>query len=415
MLLATNMWEEIPSFLAPYRAHKIFVGCSGGLDSMALLHYLNSNGYDIHALHVNYHKRGEESDADQDLVSNFCKTNSIPFTTRDFKGSPKGNFQEQARQFRYDFFEEIANANSGVIALAHHSDDQIETFCMNLMRKSGVLGLASMPRVRKNYIRPFLKISKKDIFTYAETNLVPWREDASNLEANYLRNKWRLEFLPIMEREYPSIRTSILKLVEACQWTQQQLEIKLNPLANQIKIEHKIDLHKIKQLSSEECFELWRQLEQPAKLFHRFQELLNYSSGKQIEGSASIKSIHNYKDELQFEFAEGQQFSLNFEQSEVSELPDTFSKKEVYLDPTKISGPLKLRPWQQGDRISSIGISGTQLVSKVIKDAGIPTHKRASVLVLHDDQQILWIVGLKISRNALADKSKVKHFKIRIK
>lgn len=405
------MWEEIESFLAPYRTQTLFVGCSGGVDSMALLHYLHTNQFKVHALHINYHKRGTDSDADQALIQEYCLKLGIPLSYRDFIATSKGNFQEQARLFRYHFFEEMANKENGMIAMAHHADDQVETFCMNLMRKSGVLGLAGIPPIRKNYLRPFLNISKDTIIEYAKKNNVPWREDSSNHEAHYLRNKWRLEFIPFMEAENPTFKTSILTLVTAFQATQKELELAVMPLVNHIKTNSLISLKELSALSTEQRFELWRQLEQPSNLYQRFEELLTYNSGKQINGTGKLKRVYNYQNTIHFDYGNHHKIPA-FKQSIVEELPETFSKNEIYLDPSKVQGTLKLRTIHTGDRIASLGVKGTQLVSKIIKDANIPTHERSSILVLHDDKEILWVVGLKVSRNVIADKSKKTHLKV---
>lgn len=188
------MWENALKIMEQFRSKTIYIGCSGGVDSMVLVDFLHKNQFKIHVLHVNYHKRGLESDKDMEFVKKYCEDQSIPHTFTHYTDKKKGNFQQNARDFRYDFFEKKAS-HDGVIALAHHADDQVETFFMNMMRQSGILGLSSIPVIRGQYVRPLLHLFKSDILNYAQTNNLEWREDLSNQSTHYLRNKWRFQNL----------------------------------------------------------------------------------------------------------------------------------------------------------------------------------------------------------------------------
>lgn len=405
------MWKNALNIMENYRNQTIFVGCSGGIDSMVLIHFLAKNQFNIHVLHVNYRKRAKASDDDMEFVKTYCEKNKLPFDSILYNSNPKGNFQENARKFRYDFFESFTQKN-GVIALAHHSDDQIETFFMNTMRQSGILGLASIPVVRENYIRPLLGLSKQDLLEYAQQNNIEWREDASNQESNYLRNKWRLEFIPKMQNAVPEVKGAALILIKAFQLTQQELELKVVPIAKSIVETKQLSHQLYNSLSSEELFELWRQLKQNSQHFQRFEELKNYDIGKFIE-------TPDYKI-----FNEGTYFSFvdlhtdieipELEISFVNHLPIEFTKNEMYLDPTKIKGDLTIRKWKKGDKIAPIGVKGTQTVSQIIRDAKVPFFKRSEVLVVHDDAIIHWVVGLKIGRTAIAKPENNEILKLKI-
>ena len=395
-------WQEVISFLEAFRTQPIVVGCSGGLDSMTLLHFLHKHGFRIIALHINYHQRGVESDLDQQLVADFCTKQQIEFYHRDYATDEKGNFQELARKFRYQFFEEIATKNNAVIAVAHHQDDQVETFCMNLMRNSGMMGLAAMLRINGRVIRPFLNLSKQELLEYAQNNKLEWRDDKSNFETKYLRNKWRLEFIPLLVEKYPTIKESILTLIDVFQRNQEALTAKMIPYANLIRNTNQITIEQLHQLTDNELFELWRQLNQNPRNFHRFKEILEYKSGKKIEVREPYKSISRTTDSLLWTPNKTIQSDRKLLVEKINSLPTKFDKNCIYLNPEKIQGKLILRPWQLGDRINSIGVKGSQLVSKIIKDAKIPLSKRDDIYIVKDDLEIHWVVGLKIGRNAIS-------------
>lgn len=397
------------TILQPLKNKTLIVGFSGGVDSMALLHFLISHQFNVHVVHVNYHKRGKDSDLDQQLVEETCSLNHFECTVFDFDPSTvnSSNFQEAARDFRFQKFEQIsAKYDNSAIVLAHHADDQVETFFMNLVRGAGILGLSAIPIVRKSIVRPFLNTSKVDLIAYAKQHGITWREDFSNSESNYARNKWRNEFIPLIEKEIPTIKSSILLLVKHFQSKQLELSEKVKPIVREIHQTNAISCDSFLQLSSEEKFELWRQLKQYATTFPFFEQLPEKQKGKHVEMTGDFEKVIREADSLHFA-AKNVDFELpKWFIEKVDAIPSQFSKNELYLDAEKISGELILRPWKIRDRIAPIGLKGSQLVSDIIKDAKIPTHAKQSVLVLADAQHIHWVVGLKIGRKAIATSTK---------
>lgn len=396
------MWSESLLFLEKYRQHTIYIGCSGGVDSMVLAHFLHTHKFDIHIVHINYHKRGDESDEDMKFVELFCTNNSIPFSVKHYTETKKGNFQENARKFRYEYFESLAKNDNGYIALAHHSDDLIETFFINLMRQSGILGLSSIPLIRNQYIRPLLYISKSEIINYALKNDVKWREDQSNNTIDYLRNKWRLEFIPLMEKSVPNLKSSTLELIQVFKQSQLEIEKLIFPIIDSINETSQIKIEKLKELSSNELFELWRQLKQPSKTFHRFEEIIDYSKGKQLILENPYKKVTTDGEILLFSSNETNLVIPTISKKSVISLPQKFDKKTIYLDGDKIKGEIRIRKWQEMDRIDSIGIKGSQLVSKIIRDAKISLFQKENTFIVYDDENIHWVIDLKVGRNAIA-------------
>lgn len=398
-------WKKI---LAPFQNHWCIIGCSGGIDSMVLLHFLHSHHFKMHVVHVNYHKRGEDSKQDEEFVKEYCNINSIPFSSFRFESTKNQstNFQEAAREFRYAKFEEVAeNYENSVVVLAHHADDQIETFFMNLVRNSGVVGLAGMLTVHNNIVRPMLHSSKIELSHYADIHQLTWREDSSNATNDYARNRWRNEFIPFLEEQIPEIKSSVLRLVEEFQTYQQTLSERANHFVEQIHSDKTLKISELEKLNEFERFEIWRQLHQLPQTFASFDKLATLQVGKHTEMISGFEKVVREKDYLYFEnsLKQKHKFELKIQHSE--NLPNVFDKNKIYLDASKIEGDLVLRNWKDGDKIKSIGIDGNQLVSDIIKDAKIPHHQKNEILLVSDDTEIHWVVGLKIGKTALAERS----------
>lgn len=397
-----------------FRDKEIVVACSGGLDSTVLLHLLSTNGFNVSAIHVNYHLRGEDSNLDEAFIRSFCEDLHIPFESRSVDLAEQlksgGNLQQLARDIRYDWFSEITSENKDCfVVLAHHLDDQVETFFMNLARKSGIMGLACMPFERNQIVRPLLDFTKEELKGYALQNKLTWREDISNASNKYKRNLMRNEILPFLANELPELNESVITLVKAFQENQLLLERSIQPLIDSILKQQSIEQSKIEALNEYELIEVFRQFGQSAQLAYEFENLLKSQKGKRIE---LVSNPHNpfaaiVKEVDSFSFIPASdEFVLAELKTEiVSVLPTVFSKDDIYLDQDKIKGELKLRSWGIGDRIHSIGMKGSQLISDIISDLKMNANDKKNVQVLCDDETIHWCVGLKVGRKAVATKN----------
>lgn len=380
----------------------LFVACSGGLDSMVLLHTFFSLGFDVTALHVNYQLRGEDSELDHQSVESYCRENNIPFDFIIGEIDPTQNLQESAREIRYRWFREKMEQFEGSKTLfAHHADDQIETFFLNLARKSGILGMSCMPSVNGDFIRPFLSFSKKELEAYAIENGILWREDRSNSTSKYRRNFLRNEVLPKLYAKHPELKASILDLVSVFQHTQRELEQSVAPLLKSIEETNQFPVHVFDTLSNEEKFELFRRFGVTGNELRELEKLRNTERGKRLalrnENYAAL-----VKDEDAFTFQKSIQPAFSLVLEEIDELPSSFGKHELYLDQDLIHGTLLLRSPLEGDRISPIGMTGSQLISDILKDAKIDANEKSRALILCDEKAVHWLVGHKIGRKSLA-------------
>ena len=193
------------------------VAVSGGIDSIVLCDLLLKTGYKFSVAHCNFKLRGNDSDVDEQFVKDYCSKNTIAFYRRSFDTSAyaeekKLSIQMAARELRYSFFNELMNEHSFTYLLtAHHLNDTIETFMINLVRGSGIAGLKGISEKRGNIVRPLLAFTKEEILNYAKENSIDFRTDKSNLEDTYLRNDIRLNIIPKLKELNPSFEKTISK------------------------------------------------------------------------------------------------------------------------------------------------------------------------------------------------------------
>ena len=392
------------SFLA---SHKVFVGCSGGVDSVVLLFILKSFCPDLVVVHVNYSLRGKDSDLDEDFVRKLCVSLKVPLhvkkvDTKAILASSGGNLQEVARTIRYTLFREKLSLHPGsIVALGQHADDQVETFFQHLARKSGVLGMSCMLSQHESVVRPLLSYSKNEIIDFAKKYSLVWREDQSNQTNTYTRNRIRNVILPELYNKIPSLKDSVLKLVDVFQETQrmheqQALEVIRRFIHGNIWAYSDFDV-----LTEDICLEVIRQYGGGYNVYASLLKMRDSQKGKWVQcGTHKI-----YKETSGFYFVSTTTLEIKhtLKISYKEELPSVFSKEIIYLDTTKIAGKLVLRFWEQGDRISPIGMKGSKLVSDILTEAKVTTSDRNTCMVLVDDNSVLWCVGHKISRKAIAD------------
>ncbi|MBI4733665.1 MAG: tRNA lysidine(34) synthetase TilS [Rubrobacteridae bacterium] len=226
------------------KGDKIIVAVSGGPDSVALLHFFKTieDDYDLklHTFHLNHKIRGEEADKDESYVASLALKFNLPvsllnFDVKAFADSEGLSIEEAAREARYGQMDRLAKTiGADRVALAHHADDQIETFLMRLIRGAGIDGLSAIRPVRDIYIRPFLNIRKEDILAYLAENNLEYRIDASNEDLSILRNRVRHELVPLLIDYNPRFKESVLKTIEITNEEQQYLKSTIEELFKRI-------------------------------------------------------------------------------------------------------------------------------------------------------------------------------------
>ena len=290
---------------------------------------------------------------------------------------------------------------------------------MNLARKSGVMGLSCMLQEKYGIIRPLLSFTKSEIYTFAKNEGIDWREDISNDSNKYRRNFLRNEILPFLSGEIDGIKESTLLLIKQFQKKQKELEVKIIPLIIKINKNHQLKTTEFSLLDELEKNEFCRQLGQPSTKVVELEHLLSLDKGKQVILAKTEKTLFDHVEIFNdaFYFIEKSQFinSQSLIIEDVEEIPSSFNKSEIYLDKSKIIGELMICKPVIGDRIKSIGMKGSQLVSDVVKDAKLSPDSKKEALVVKDDVNIHWMPNLKIGRLAVANEKTIDVIRIRLK
>lgn len=383
-----------------------FLACSGGVDSMVLAYLMCRANISFEILHVNFQLRGSESDADEELVIDFGKKNGITthtqrFDTPSIHAEKGGNLEELCRDLRYNWFQTFLDSKPNAqLVVAHHLDDQLETFYWQLSRKAGIVGLSSLKVETDTVIRPLLSYSKNEIYAFAIKHQIPWREDKSNHENKFTRNKLRNVFLPFLKNEITHLTDSVTTLISAFQQTKSTFE-------NEIKSEVNLTNHFLLPI---EVFTRWNSdkkhiflnlIQLRSSVLNELEKLTTAQTGKFIQSSNWFIS----KKGNVFEFDKIHDLVIpEICITTVTELPTSFSKNELFLDQSKIKGKLSIRLWQTGDKLEAIGVNGSKLISKILNEFHLSTFMKQRVFVLTDEETIHWIIGYKIGRKAIANK-----------
>lgn len=244
---------------------RLILACSGGVDSMVLFHLLLKKGVPFEVAHVNYQLRGEDSNLDEELVKKTCNDHGITFHLKktrlvDQLEVEGGNLQNEARKIRHAFFRELLIHPQDKIVLAHHQDDQVEHFFLNLGRGANINGLAGMKMQDGQLLRPLLNTSRATILHYAHHHQIEWREDVSNAKNDYGRNKLRNVLLPELLEINPQLKDNVLTLMQAFRKTQTALEQKIQVQFKKLKSTEKLLFQDFDGLSHDELLELLRQI-----------------------------------------------------------------------------------------------------------------------------------------------------------
>ncbi|OGS78830.1 MAG: tRNA lysidine(34) synthetase TilS [Candidatus Fluviicola riflensis] len=373
---------------------------------MVLLHGLLQIGLKPEVMHVNYGLRGADSDADEQLVTDFAHKHGLNLHVykcpAELTQQPGINLQAAARTFRRNYFQEwTAQSPNHIVVLAHHANDQVETFFLQLYRGSGTFGLGGMHPERNQLVRPFLEIEKADLIAYALENNVQWREDKSNASSKYLRNLFRNELLPLLTTGNPDLNQSILLLMRLFRERQAEITAKIQEMSIRWKETGELTCESWLQLSEEEQVAFLHNSGLPLWSRNRFAELaLGRTSARFFVGNNEVIKQDSQTIVQQQNTSD---FPWDFKIEKIEILPLTFDKWTIYLDADRLSGELYLRVPEPEDRIDTVGLKGSQAVKAALKDFGIPVNKREYFPVLTDGKTVLWLPGIKVGRSALAN------------
>lgn len=424
-----NHIEENFSFL---KGSRLLIACSGGLDSVVLVHLVNSLKLDFALAHCNFQLRGKESDTDEMFVIGLAKRLDVPvfaetFDTKVFANNERISTQMAARTLRYNWFEEVlSNFKYDYLLTAHHLDDDLETFFINVSRGTGIAGLAGIPVQNGNILRPMLPFLRKEIELYANKNNIKWREDSSNQKSDYLRNKIRLEVLPKFKETNPSIfknfKTTQRNIQSSRKLIEDYMALIYNLVVTEEKEMYKINIPKLKDIPNinELLYELlngfgfteWNDVE----------NLLDAQTGKQLFSKTHkllknreeliLTTINSEDQEVEFLVYEaGISKPIKLKIEEVDSIGET-ANNILYIDSDKISFPLKIRKRREGDVFYPFGMRGKKKLSKYFKDEKVPVFEKDKTWILLCEEKLVWVMGYRSDERFKVDSNTSRIYKI---
>ena len=429
-MAATPLVQQIERFIENERlldrSLPVIVGVSGGADSVALLHILNRLGYSCIACHCNFNLRGDESLRDFEFTRRIAEEWGIPFETVSFDtldyARTNGLSVEMAcRRLRYDWFEERRKKyGAQAIAVAHHRDDSAETLLLNLIRGTGIAGLTSM-RPRNGFVvRPLLPVTRKDIEAYLSGEGLDYVVDHTNLEPVYVRNKIRLQVLPLLRTINPSVDTAIYSSMQNLREVDRVYRAAIEHQKKELlRYEDNcihIPIAGLLALPSPKAF-LFELLSPCGFVSEQIDEVLSACDG--MSGKMFLSREYRLVKDRDFLILERQETDSEGDivvrietwqecatllQGRLSyrcidnvnyKLPR--DKSYACFDLDKLSLPLVVRHWKAGDRFVPFGMKGSRKLSDYFSDRKYSLIDKSNALLLCSGDTILWILGERVA------------------
>lgn len=399
---------------------KVIIALSGGADSVALLHVMHSLGYKCEAAHCNFHLRGEESNRDETFVHELCKSMQIPlhiihFETKKYAIENKISIEMAARELRYQWFEKIKKESAAnVIAVAHHQDDSVETLLLNLIRGTGLSGLLGIRPQNKDIIRPLLCVNRQDIIEYLGSIGQNYVTDSTNLEDEYIRNKIRLNLIPLMEEINPSVKKNI---------------IATSNYLNEIELIYNNEIENGKQrVLTKEGIRISDLLKEPApnallfEILHplgfnsaQIQNILSLllkgQTGKQLISKDGWRIIKD-RNMLLIQPKENlEETPFQLIREELIYTKDFIIPREKNIacfDADKLEDTeFTIRKWRKGDTFVPFGMKGQKKISDYLTDRKLSLIQKERQYVLCQRDKIIWVIGERTdNRYRIDDKTK---------
>lgn len=407
---------------------RVLLAVSGGIDSMVMAHLFARAGFSFGMAHVNFSMRGDESDADEDLVRSLAHQLDVPyfttrFDTQEIAHQRNASIQVVARELRYAWFRTVAHENGYTqIATAHHQNDVLETLLLNLVRGTGLAGLRSIPIQQGQIIRPLWALSRLQIKDYAVDQGLVWRNDRSNDDDKYSRNKIRHHVVPILEKLNPNLTHTLAQTLERLR----AADTLMNGLVNQsrqacieqqgiFQIIHPDRLMKL----AEWPFQLSEWLKEFGFSYSQSRDIARVVKGDktgQVFRSATHSVWHDRAglilapilveapfclpvpglSEGTVRLPDGRQVAYHSydRPDDLQLLPDPTM---ALLDADQVTEPLILRRWEEGDRFRPLNMPGHKLVSDLLNDRKVSLPERSRTAVLVSGEEIVWVVGYRLA------------------
>ncbi len=409
--------KAISQFSLLEKGDVVTVALSGGADSMALLHSLNSLknelGIEINAAHLNHSIRGLEADRDQQFVTEFCEKYEIPLFCEklDVPKYAKDNhlsLELAARELRYDFLSRVAK---GKIATAHTASDNLETLIFNLTRGTALKGLCGIPPVRDNIIRPVIFCTREDIEKYCLDNNLSYVTDSTNLTDDYSRNKIRHNVIPILKEINNAVEGLAVKTAVSLSEDNYFIEKTASEFLFSNSTENGLSLGCFKSLDkavAKRAIVDFFNICYPDISLENSHITELYTACLCSKAKVNLPcDLFGIVENFELKFTDGvitqKQFTVNL--SEIENVNNLFSNNEIDCD--KIVGKLVVRTRSEGDKIRLFGNGYTKTLKKLYTEYKIPLDERENLPVISDDNGVVWVHKIGVSaRCAVTDATK---------
>jgi len=388
------------------------VALSGGADSVALLLFLDEMGYQVHAAHCNFHLRGAESDRDEAFCESLCLQKNIPFhrihfDTLTYAETHHVSVEMAARELRYGYFEQLRkDIGASGICVAHHRDDSVETVLMNLIRGTGLRGLTGIQPRNGVVLRPLLCVSRQEIEHFLQERGQKYVTDSTNLVADVLRNKLRLQIIPLLQTLNPAAIDNILRSTEHLA----EAQLVLDSISYKLKDVKQLYFSKLEEFGSRE-YALYEWAKQYGFNGPQVKDMLTAETGSVFSSSMGydllvdrdsylVEPILKPYKEVRIP-EEGTYILDEITKIKVKKCPAYVSKNPsvATLDAQKVAFPLTVRRVEEGDRMQPYGMRGTKLLSDLMTDCKLSLFDKRRQLVVVDAQGVvIWAVGLRVSQ-----------------
>ncbi len=413
------------------KGDKVLLAVSGGIDSMAMVHLFHQSEIPFGIAHCNFLLRGEESDRDAVFVQETASSYQVPFFLKKFQTSlyatqNKQSIQMAARELRYEWFAQIQkNRNYRLVATAHHLDDSIETLFLNLLRGTGISGLTGIPKRNKDVIRPMLFATKKEIRAFADETGIKFREDHSNRDSSYKRNKIRHHLIPVLQELNPSLHKNLQDFFDRMEATATTYDTAVVAFKKDCIRHHQNEIHILTEAllkyprSEAILFELIREYGFSPSQSKDIFKCISGQPGKQFASASHqlikdrkrliITALNNqkktepcliYRETTTAGIAQSQ---FQFKTGKLDSGIDLPGNAYTFLaDIDKLHFPLELRFWKSGDYIIPLGMKGRKKISDLLTNEKIPVHRKRVFPVLVSGKEVVWVPGMRVS-----DKTKI--------
>ncbi len=429
---------------------KLLIAISGGIDSSVLTHLLYNLDFSISLAHCNFMLRGKESNKDEQFVIDLGKSLRVPaysirFETEKYATENGISTQMAARELRYNWFQKIRKKQHlDYILTAHHKEDVIETFLINLTRGTGLDGLTGIPAVNGNIIRPLLPFTRNEILVFAAKNKIQWQEDQSNSSIKYVRNKIRHKVVPVLKELNPGLLDTFQNTLENLQGSQQIVNDCIQNVRQKITIVHDKEFHfdikKIQKLNNPKVYLYEFLKEYGFTEWDDVNDLLDAQTGKQVFSNTHrllknrdfliLSENSSPKKNKSYLISENitkinKPIKLKFETVIIAFDTKNHQRKvlrelffddinTISIDADSIQFPLTVRKWQKGDFFYPIGLKGKKKLSKFFKDEKLSLLDKENTWLLCSENDIIWVIGKRLDDRFKVTKNTSKILKIKL-